>query len=163
MEEMMVGKVSTVLWFDKGGEAAAKFYISLLPNSRITNSVSPPMGEQERDNGDAMVVEFELNGSPFQILSAGPHFKQSEAVSIMVQTDDQEETDRLWNALIADGGEESMCGWLKDKWGVSWQITPKALLRAISTDDRAAAERAMAVMMKMRKIDIAAIEAALKG
>jgi len=159
----MVGKVSTVLWFDKGGEAAAKFYVSLLPNSRITNSVSPPMGEQERDNGDAMVVEFELNGSPFQILSAGPHFKQSEAVSIMVQTDDQEETDRLWNALIADGGEESMCGWLKDKWGVSWQITPKALLRAISTDDRAAAERAMAVMMKMRKIDIAAIEAALKG
>jgi predicted 3-demethylubiquinone-9 3-methyltransferase (glyoxalase superfamily) len=163
VEETMVSKVSTVLWFDKGGEAAAKFYVSLIPNSRITNTVSPPMGEQQRDDGDALVVEFELFGAPYQILSAGPHFKQSEAVSIMVQTDDQAETDRLWNALIADGGEESQCGWLKDKWGVSWQITPKALLRATGSDDRAAAGRAMAAMMKMRKIDIAAIEAAFKG
>ena len=159
----MVSKVSTVLWFEKGGEAAAKFYTSLVPNSRITNVISPPMGDHSIDMGEGMVVDFELDGAPFQILSAGPHFKQTEAVSIMVRTDDQAETDRLWNALIADGGNESDCGWLKDKWGVSWQITPRALLKAISSDNRAAAKRAMDAMMKMKKIDIATIEAAFKG
>lgn len=156
-------KISTVLWFEKGGEAAAEFYTSLIPNSRIVGRMSPPMGDQLQPSGEALVIDFELDGVPYQILNGGPHFKQSEAVSIMVQTEDQAETDHLWNALIADGGRESECGWLKDKWGVSWQITPKALLRAVSSDDRAAAKRAMDAMMKMQKIDIATIEAAFRG
>jgi len=163
VEEDMASKISTVLWFEKGGEEAAKFYTSLIPNSRITSKISPPMGDQPTAPGEAMVVDFELDGVPYQILSAGPHFKQTECVSIMVRTDDQAETDRLWNALIADGGNESECGWLKDRWGVSWQITPRALLKAVSSDDRAAAKRAMDAMMKMKKIDIAAIEAAFNG
>ena len=158
----MVSKVSTVLWFDKGGEAAAKFYVSLIPNSRITNTVSPPMGEQQRDDGDALVVEFELNGSPYQILSAGPHFKQSEAVSIMVQTDDQAETDRYWNAITQNGGEESQCGWCKDKWGFSWQITPRVLIDAFNQGGETA-KRAFEAMMPMKKIDVATIEAAVRG
>lgn len=159
----MISKVSTVLWFEKGGETAAKFYTSLIPNSRITSTISPPMDDQPIPSGEAMVVDFELDGVPYQILSAGPHFKQTECVSIMVRTDDQAETDRLWNALIAEGGNESDCGWLKDKWGVSWQITPRVLLKAIANEDRAAAGRAMKAMMKMKKIDIATIEAALRG
>lgn len=165
MEETMADrKISTVLWFAKGGEDAAKFYTSLIPNSRVVGTYSPPMGDDMgQPVGEPLVIDFDLDGVPYQILNAGPHFKQSEAVSIMVQTEDQAETDRLWNALIADGGEESQCGWLKDKWGVSWQITPKKLLEATTSSDRAAAKRAMDAMMKMRKIDIAAIEAAFNG
>lgn len=159
----MVKKISTVLWFEKGGEAAAELYTSLIANSRITGRYTPPMGDMGQPANEALVVDFELGGIPYQILNGGPHFKQSEAVSIMVQTEDQAETDRLWNALTADGGEESMCGWLKDRWGVSWQITPSILLRATSSGDRAAAKRAMDAMMTMRKIDIAAIEAAVAG
>lgn len=156
-------KISTVLWFEKGGEEAAKFYTSLIPNSRIVGTYTPPMDDMGRPANEPLVIDFDLDGVPYQILNAGPHFKQSEAVSIMVQTEDQAETDHLWNALTADGGAESMCGWLKDKWGVSWQITPSALLRATCSDDRAAAKRAMDAMMKMGKIDIAAIEAAFRG
>lgn len=156
-------KISTVLWFERGGEEAAKFYTALIPNSRIIGTYTPPMGDMGQPAKEPLVIDFDLDGVPYQILNAGPHFKQSEAVSIMVQTEDQAETDHLWNALIADGGEESQCGWLKDKWGVSWQITPVALLRATSSDDRAAAKRAMDAMMKMRKIDIATIEAAFRG
>ena len=154
-------KISTVLWFEKGGEEAAKFYTSLIPNSRITGTFSPPVSDSP--SNEPLVVDFELDGVPYQILNGGPHFKQSEAVSIMVQTEDQAETDRLWNKLTADGGAESMCGWLKDRWGVSWQITPKMLLRAAASGDRAAAKRAMDAMMTMRKIDIAAIDAAFRG
>ena len=157
-------KISTVLWFAKGGEEAAKFYTKLIPNSRIIGTYTPPMGDDMgQPSGEPLVIDFDLGGVPYQILNAGPHFKQTEAVSIMVQTEDQAETDHLWNALIADGGEESMCGWLKDKWGVSWQITPKKLLEATTNSDRAAAQRAMDAMMKMRKIDIATIEAAFDG
>lgn len=158
----MTSRISTVLWFEKGGEAAARFYTSLIPNSRITSAINPPLaGRSETD--EALVIDFELDGTPYQILNGGPHFKQSEAVSIMVRTDDQAETDRLWNALIADGGNESACGWLKDRWGVSWQITPRVLLDAISNKDRAVAKRAMDAMMTMHKIDIAAIEKAVRG
>lgn len=156
-------KISTVLWFERGGGDAAKFYTSLIPNSRILSAFTPPMGDMGQPAGEPLVIDFDLDGVPYQILNAGPYFKQSEAVSIMVQTDDQAETDHLWNALTADGGEESQCGWLKDKWGVSWQITPRALLAATSSSDRAAAKRAMDAMMTMRKIDIAAIEAAVRG
>jgi len=158
-------KISTVLWFEKGAEDAAKLYTSLIPNSRITGIYNPPMGEgaPAAGNNEPLVVDFELDGIPYQLLNAGPYFKQSECVSIMVQTEDQAETDHLWNALIADGGQESQCGWLKDKWGVSWQITPRKLLEATTSTDRAAAKRAMDAMMTMRKIDIAAIEAAYRG
>ncbi|MBX9458102.1 MAG: VOC family protein [Rhizobium sp.] len=156
-------KISTVLWFEKGGLEAARFYTSLIPNSRVVGDYTPPMGDMGQPADEPLVVDFELGGVPYQILNGGPHFKQSEAVSIMVQTEDQAETDRLWNALTADGGQESMCGWLKDRWGLSWQITPSVLLRATSSSDRAAAKRAMDAMMKMRKIDIAAIEAAMRG
>jgi predicted 3-demethylubiquinone-9 3-methyltransferase (glyoxalase superfamily) len=163
-EEMADRKISTVLWFAKGGEDAAKFYTKLIPNSRILGTYTPPMGDDMgQPSGEPLVIDFDLGGIPYQILNAGPHFKQTEAVSIMVQTEDQAETDHLWNALIADGGEESMCGWLKDKWGVSWQITPKKLLEATTSGDRAAAKRAMDAMMTMRKIDIATIEAAFNG
>ena len=147
-------KISTVLWFEKGGADAAKFYTSLIPNSRIVGSYTPPMGDMGQPSGEPLVIDFDLGGVPYQILNAGPHFKQTEAVSIMVQTEDQAETDHLWNALIADGGEER---------GVSWQITPKKLLEATTSSDRTAAKRAMDAMMKMRKIDIAAIEAAFNG
>ena len=157
-------KISTVLWFAKGGEEAARLYTSLIPNSRIVGVYRPPMSDDMgQPKGEALVIDFDLGGVPYQILNAGPHFPQSEAVSIMVQTEDQAETDRLWNALIADGGQESQCGWLKDRWGVSWQITPKKLLQATTSSDRAAAQRAMDAMMTMRKIDIAAIEAAYRG
>lgn len=160
----MIGrKISTVLWFEKGGETAAKFYTSLIPNSRIVGTYTPPMGDMGQPASEPLVIDFDLDGVPYQILNAGPHFKQSEAVSIMVRTEDQAETDHLWNALTSDGGEESMCGWLKDRWGVSWQITPSMLLRATSSSDRAAAKRAMDAMMTMRKIDIATIEAAVRG
>lgn len=156
-------KISTVLWFEKDGEAAAKFYTSLIPNSRVVGIYSPPVGDVGQPAKEALVIDFDLGGVPYQILNAGPFFKQTEAVSIMVQTEDQAETDHLWNALIADGGEESQCGWLKDKWGVSWQITPRILLQATNHPDRAAAKRAIDAMMKMRRIDIAAIEAAVRG
>jgi 2-polyprenyl-6-hydroxyphenyl methylase/3-demethylubiquinone-9 3-methyltransferase len=164
MEETMADrKISTVLWFEKDGEAAAKFYTSLIPNSRVVGIYSPPVGDVGQPAKEALVIDFDLGGVPYQILNAGPFFKQTEAVSIMVQTEDQAETDHLWNALIADGGEESQCGWLKDKWGVSWQITPRILLQATNHPDRAAAKRAIDAMMKMRRIDIAAIEAAVRG
>jgi predicted 3-demethylubiquinone-9 3-methyltransferase (glyoxalase superfamily) len=159
----MSNKVSTVLWFDKDGEAAAEFYVSLIPNSKITSRIFSPMGEGPQPEGQALVIDFELDGVPYQILNAGSVFPQTEAVSIMVRTEDQAETDRLWTALIADGGRESACGWLKDRWGVSWQITPRLLMKAIADPDRAAAKRAMEAMMTMHKIDIAAIEAAHRG
>ena len=146
---------------EKGGEEAAKFYTSLIPNSRITGTFSPPVSDSP--SNEPLVVDFELDGVPYQILNGGPHFKQSEAVSIMVQTEDQAETDRLWNKLTADGGAESMCGWLKDKFGVSWQIVPRALPEMLAAPDRAAAGRAMAAMMTMKRIDIAALEKALVG
>lgn len=148
-------KVRTCLWFEKGGLDAARFYVSLLPDSRIDGDHAP--------GARPLTVEFTLAGAPYQIINGGPHYKLSPAASISVLTEDQTETDRLWNALVADGGEESMCGWLVDRYGLSWQIVPKALMRAVTAKDAAAAERARQAMFKMRKIDIAAIEAALNG
>ncbi|GJL93151.1 VOC family protein [Hyphococcus sp.] len=150
-------KVRTCLWFEKGGLEAAKLYVSLLPDSRIDSEYPTKTGKEP------LTVEFTLAGAPYQILNGGPHYKLSPAASISVLTDDQAETDRLWNALLADGGEESHCGWLADRYGVSWQIVPKALIRAVTAKDRIAAERALQAMYKMHKIDIAAIEKALKG
>lgn len=150
-------KVRTFLWFAKGGRDAAKFYVSLLPDSEID-----AVYEHGQPN-DPMVVEFTLASAPMMILTGGPQFEHSPAASISVLTKDQAETDRLWLALLADGGEESRCGWLTDRYGVSWQIVPEALPRLLGDPDRDAASRAQAAMMQMKKIDIAALEAAADG
>jgi predicted 3-demethylubiquinone-9 3-methyltransferase (glyoxalase superfamily) len=147
-------RVRTCLWFDGNGHEAARFYVSLLPDSRI---------ESEWRGDPPLVVMFTLAGAPMMILNGGPHYKLNPAASISVLTKDQAETDRLWDALIADGGEESMCGWLVDRFGVSWQITPEVLMRMQESEDQVAAERARQAMYKMRKIDIAVLEAAFNG
>ena len=146
--------VRTCLWFESGGLDAARFYTSLLPNSKM---------EVDPDSSDPVVVAFTLCGTPYQILNGGPHYTLNEAASIVVTTHDQDETDRLWNALTADGGTESMCGWLKDRWGVSWQIVPRQLVEMLSSEDRAAADRAQNAMLQMNKIEIAALERAFAG
>jgi predicted 3-demethylubiquinone-9 3-methyltransferase (glyoxalase superfamily) len=155
-ETAMTAKVKTCLWFDGQAEEAASFYVSLIPDSRIETLFHP------KPNGPALLVEFTLGGTPYQALNGGPHYTHSPAASISVRTRDQEETDRLWDALTA-GGSESKCGWLCDRYGVSWQIVPEVLPRLLSSSDRAAADRAMQAMMTMVKIDIAGIEAAYAG
>lgn len=150
-------KVRTCLWFDDQAEDAARFYVSLLPDSRVENVV------RTDPHAPALVVEFTLAGTPFMTLNGGPQFTHSEAASISVLTKDQDETDLLWNALVAGGGGEGRCGWLKDRFGVSWQIVPEHVPRALASSDRAAADRAMQAMLAMRKIDIAAIEAVFSG
>jgi predicted 3-demethylubiquinone-9 3-methyltransferase (glyoxalase superfamily) len=153
----MVVRIRTCLWFRDGrGREAAEFYCSLIPGSRVERSFSADAG-----HGPFTVIDFSLGGVPYQILDAGPHFTLTEAVSISVETDDQGETDRLWAALTANGGEESMCGWLKDRYGVSWQIFPRRLTELTMSADRNVSAKAMAAMMKQTKIDIAAIEAAV--
>ncbi|WP_380058874.1 VOC family protein (plasmid) [Falsihalocynthiibacter sp. SS001] len=149
-------KVRTCLTFEKNGHEAAEFYVSLLPNSAIENRIYPD------ENGAPMVVEFNLSGAPYMILN-GPSFPTSEAASISVLTEDQEETDHLWAALIADGGAESQCGWLKDRFGISWQIVPKTLPLLLNNPDREGADRAMRAMLTMSKINVAAIEAAFNA
>ena len=153
----MTAKVRTCLWFDDQAQEAVDFYVSLLPNSAVENEFRPKI------DGPPLVLNFTLDGTPYQALNGGPHFKHSEAASISVTTEDQEETDRLWHALTSNGGSESMCGWLKDRWGLSWQIVPKALPRLLADPDREAADRAMQAMMTMRKIDIGQLEAAFRG
>lgn len=150
----MTHSIRTVLWFNTRGREAAEFYCSLIPGSRVERA----MGGETFD-----VIDFTLGEVPYQILDAGPMFPQSECVSIAVQTETQAESDRLWAELTADGGQESMCGWLKDRFGVSWQVYPRALLDWTLNPDKAISERAMAAMMTMRRIDIAAIEAAVRG
>lgn len=147
-------KVRTCLWFDSNGHEAARYYVSLLPDSRI---------ESEWRGDPPLVVTFTLAGAPMMILNGGPHYKLNPAASISVLTKDQAETDRLWTALLAGGGEESMCGWLVDRYGVSWQITPEVLMRMQVSEDQIAAERARQAMYKMRKIDIATLDAAFRG
>lgn len=147
-------KVRTCLWFEKDGTEAAEFWVSLLPDSRIERSTRVGEG--------AVVIDLTLAGAPFQILQAGPHARHSDAASISVLTEDQAETDRLWNALVADGGRPSRCGWLVDRFGVSWQIVPEALPRLLASEDRAAAGRVLEAMMNMDKIEIAALEAAAR-
>ena len=150
-------KVRTCLWFDGQGEEAAEFYVSLLADSCI-ETVSRP-----DPNGPALVVEFTLAGAPYMTLNGGPMFKHTPAASISVLTKDQAETDELWSRRVEGGGEESTCGWLVDRFGVSWQIVPEALPCMMGADDKAAAGRAHDAMMSMRKIDIAALEAAFNG
>jgi predicted 3-demethylubiquinone-9 3-methyltransferase (glyoxalase superfamily) len=158
----MIPKTQICLWYEKDAEEAARFYAKTLPDSSIGGVHRAPSDNPSSKEGEALTVEFTVCGIPCIGLNGGPHFKQSEAFSFQVATEDQAETDRLWNAIVSNGGQESQCGWCKDKWGVSWQITPRTLLDAMSAGG-AEAKRAFDAMMTMRKIDVAAIEAARRG
>ena len=149
------------LWFDRDAEAAARFYATTFPDSAVGAIHRAPGDYPDGQQGDVLVVEFTVLGLPCLGLNGGPAFRHSEAFSFQVATTTQEETDRYWNAIVGHGGQESACGWCKDRWGISWQITPVQLTRAITHPDRAAAKRAFDAMMTMKKIDIAAIEAAV--
>ena len=157
----MNSKNTNCLWYDGTALDAATFYAATFPNSAVGPVMHAPGDYPSGQEGDVLTVEFTVAGIPCLGLNGGPAFKHSEAFSFQIATNDQAETDRLWNAIVDNGGEESACGWCKDKWGLSWQITPRILTAAITGPDRAAAKRAFDAMMGMKKIDIAAIEAAL--
>ena len=156
-------KNTICLWVDRDAEEAARFYASVFPDTKVTAVHRAPGDYPSGKQGDVLTVEFTVMGIPCIGLNGGPMFQQTEAFSFQVATVDQEETDRYWNAIVGNGGKESACGWCKDKWGVSWQITPIVLTQAISDPDPKAAKRAFDAMMEMGKIDIAKIEAAWKG
>jgi predicted 3-demethylubiquinone-9 3-methyltransferase (glyoxalase superfamily) len=156
-------KNTICVWYDHDALAAAKFYAETFPDSSVGAVHHAPGDNPSGKEGDVLTVDFTVMGIPCIGLNGGPTFKQSEAFSFQVATEDQAETDKLWNAIVSNGGEESQCGWCKDKWGVSWQITPIALIEAVNDTDKAAAKRAFDAMMKMQKIDIATIEAARRG
>ncbi|WP_079228695.1 VOC family protein [Pseudomonas putida] len=159
----MIAKNTICLWFDKDAEEAANFYARTFPDSKVV-AVHPAPGDYPSGKaGEVITVEFTVMGIPCVGLNGGTTFKHSEAFSFQVSTEDQAETDRLWDAIVNNGGSESVCGWCKDKWGISWQITPRILIEAIANPDKAAAKRAFDAMMTMGKIDVARIEAALKG
>ncbi|MDR3471542.1 MAG: VOC family protein [Devosia sp.] len=155
-------KIVTSLWMDNGIEEACTFYVSLFEDSRITD-ISRYGEAVPGMQGKVLAVNFELAGQRYMAINGGPQFRFTEAISLFVNCDGQTEVDRLWSALIADGGSESQCGWLKDKYGLSWQIIPTALPRLVGGPDKAGADRAMQAMLKMHKIDIAALERAYAG
>ena len=157
-----MAKNTVVLWYDKDAEAAARFYASTFPDSTVGAVRYAPGDYPSGKAGDALIVEFTVLGIPCVGLNGGPAFKHSEAFSFMVKTEDQAETDRYWNAIVSNGGKESACGWCKDRWGFSWQITPRVLLEAMAAGGDEA-KRAFAAMMGMTKIDVAAIEAARRS
>ena len=161
---MASSKMTTCLWFDNNeARNAANFYASVFPDSRVGPAHDSATDTPSGAAGQEITVEFTVCGQSFLGLNGGPMFKPNEAVSFVVFTENQEETDRYWNAIVGNGGEESQCGWCKDKWGFSWQITPRILIERTTSSDRPAAKRAMDAMLKMQKIDIAKIEAAYKG
>lgn len=156
-------KNTICLWYDRDAEEAAQFYAKTFPNSFVSAVHLAPGDYPSGKKGDVLTVEFTVLGIPCLGLNGGPVFKHSEAFSFQVATNDQEETDRYWNAIVNNCGEESECGWCRDKWGLSWQITPTVLTKAITNPDPAAAKRAFDVMMTMKKIDVASIERAIRG
>ena len=160
---MKPAKNTICLWYDRDAEEAARFYASTFPDSSVGAVHRAPGDYPDGKQGDVLTVEFTVMGISCMGLNGGPTFTHSEAFSFQVATVDQAEIDRLWSAIVGNGGEESQCGWCKDKWGISWQITPIVLTEAVTGFDAAAAKRAFEAMMKMRKIDIAAIEKARRG
>ena len=159
----MVPKNTLCLWYDGTAADAAQFYAETFPDSAVGKVFRAPGDYPDGKQGDVLTVEFTVVGIPCIGLNGGPQFKHSEAFSFQISTEDQAETDRLWNAIVSNGGQESECGWCKDRWGLSWQITPRVLIEGISDPDPAVAKRVFDAMMTMRKIDIAAIEAARAG
>lgn len=159
---MNTPKNTVCLWFEKDAEAAAEFYAATFPDSNVGSIHRAPSDFPDGKAGDVLTVEFVVCGIPCIGLNGGPAFKQSEAFSFQIATDDQEETDTYWNAIVGNGGKESACGWCKDKWGVSWQITPRTLVEGLAAGGDEA-KRAFDAMMTMQKIDVAAIDAARRG
>ena len=160
---MTIARNTICLWYEKDAEAAARFYAETFPDSEVTGVFHAPGDFPSGQAGQVLTVQFTVMGIPCMGLNGGPAFRQSEAFSFQIATEDQEETDRYWNAIVGNGGQESACGWCKDKWGLNWQIPPRVLMEAISDPDRAAAKRAFDAMMEMAKIDVAAIERAWRG
>jgi predicted 3-demethylubiquinone-9 3-methyltransferase (glyoxalase superfamily) len=156
-------KNTICLWYDRNAEEAARFYAKTFPDSSVGAVHRAPGDFPSGKKGDVLTVEFTVMGIPCLGLNGGPAFKHNEAFSFQVATADQAETDRYWNAIVGNGGQESACGWCKDNWGVSWQITPLALTKAVTSPDAAVAKRVFDAMMQMKKIDVAAIEAARRG
>ena len=156
-------KITPCLWFDGNGEEAANFYVTLLPDSRIDKVVRSPADNPSMKKGGVLLVEFTLAGQKYSALNGGPQFPFTEAVSFMVHCEDQAEVDRLWAAIEGNGGTPSACGWIKDRWGLPWQIVPDELLAMLASDDRAAAERAMQAMLDMVKLDLPALRRAYNG
>ena len=159
---MAIPKNTICVWYDKEAEAAARFYAETFPDSAVRAVHRAPGDYPSGKAGDVLTVEFTVAGVPCLGLNGGPAFRHTEAFSFQIATDDQEETDRYWNAIVGNGGQESECGWCKDRWGVSWQITPRVLTEAMAAGGEEA-RRAFAAMMQMKKIDVAAIEAARRG
>ena len=159
----MTPKNTICIWYDRDALEAATFYAKTFPDSKVGRVLRAPSDFPSGKEGDLLTVEFTIAGIPCVGLNGGPAFKPSEAFSFQIATDDQAETDRLWNAIVGNGGQESACGWCKDKWGISWQITPRVLTEAMADPDRAVARRVFDAMMQMRKIDVGAIEAARRG
>ncbi|MES2471363.1 MAG: VOC family protein [Pseudomonadota bacterium] len=159
---MAIAKNTICVWYDKDAESAARFYAQTFPNSSVGKVFTAPSDFPSGKAGDALTVEFTVAGIPCIGLNGGPAFKHSEAFSFQIATDSQEETDRYWNAIVGNGGQESACGWCKDKWGVNWQITPRTLTEAMAAGGDEA-KRAFEAMMTMKKIDVAKIDAARRG
>jgi predicted 3-demethylubiquinone-9 3-methyltransferase (glyoxalase superfamily) len=160
---MTIPPVTLCLWYDGTAEEAARFYAATFPDSRVGTIARAPSDFPSGEEGDPLTVEFTVLGLPCVGLNGGPEFKPSEAFSFQVATDDQAQTDRYWNAIVGNGGQESQCGWCKDKWGVSWQITPRVLSEGMADPDPAVRKRVFEAMMPMKKIDVAKIEAARRG
>ena len=156
-------RITPCLWFDGNAEEAATFYTSIFPNSRIDKVVRSAADNPSTHEGEVLTVEFSLDGSPFIGLNGGPDFTFSEAISFDIDCKDQAEVDRYWDALVQGGGEHSVCGWLKDRFGVSWQVVPRQLEEMLESPDRAAAKRAMEAMLKMTKLDVEQLKHAFEG